>query len=112
MKFEIHFEFRGSLRNFQDLNFWDATSPHDDDDDSSSKKKLVNQNYLFDYSRIPFNSNAHLLLIPLGKPPHFVREYYSFWSHKMHSHLFSLHPSIWEIVENEMHFDSTKNLFS
>jgi hypothetical protein len=25
MKFEIHFEFRGSLRNFQDLNFWDAT---------------------------------------------------------------------------------------
>jgi hypothetical protein len=28
MKFEIHFEFRGSLRNFQDLNFWDATSMH------------------------------------------------------------------------------------
>jgi hypothetical protein len=25
MKFEIHFEFRGSLRNFQDLNFWDDT---------------------------------------------------------------------------------------
>jgi hypothetical protein len=25
MKFEIHFEFRASLRNFQDLNFWDAT---------------------------------------------------------------------------------------
>jgi hypothetical protein len=25
MKFEIHFEFRGSFRNFQDLNFWDAT---------------------------------------------------------------------------------------
>ena len=23
--FEIHFEFRGSLRKFQDLNFWDAT---------------------------------------------------------------------------------------
>jgi hypothetical protein len=28
----------------------------------------------------------------------------------MRSHLFSLHPSIWEIVENEMHFDSTINL--
>jgi hypothetical protein len=28
MKFEIHFEFRASLRNFQDLNFWDATLPH------------------------------------------------------------------------------------
>jgi hypothetical protein len=24
MKFEIHFEFRASLRNIQDLNFWDA----------------------------------------------------------------------------------------
>jgi hypothetical protein len=63
-------------------------SPHDDDDDSSSKKKPVNQNYSFDYSRIPFNSNAHLLSIPLGKPPHFDGEDYSFWSHKMRSHLF------------------------
>jgi hypothetical protein len=27
MKFEIHFEFRASLRKFQDLNFWDATGP-------------------------------------------------------------------------------------
>jgi hypothetical protein len=26
MKLEIHFEFRASLRKFQDLNFWDATS--------------------------------------------------------------------------------------
>jgi hypothetical protein len=25
MKFEIHFEFRASLRKFQDLNFWDST---------------------------------------------------------------------------------------
>jgi hypothetical protein len=32
-----------------------------------------------------------------------------FWSHKMRSHLFSLHLSIWEIVENGMHFDSTDN---
>jgi hypothetical protein len=85
-----------------------SSSPHDDDDDSL-KKKAVNQNYSFDYSRIPFNSNAHLLSIPLGKPPHFDGEDYSFWSHKMRSHLFSLHPSIWEIVENGMHFDSTDN---
>jgi hypothetical protein len=84
-----------------------SSSPHDDD--SSSKKKTVNQNYSFDYSCIPFNSNAHLLSIPLGKPPHFDGEDYSFWSHKMRSHLFSLHPSIWEIVENGMHFDSTDN---
>jgi hypothetical protein len=25
MKFKIHFEFRASLRKFQDLKFWDAT---------------------------------------------------------------------------------------
>jgi hypothetical protein len=82
-----------------------SSSPHDEDDDSS-KRKMVNQNYSFDYSRIPFNSNAHLLSIPLVKPPHFDGEDYSFWSHKMRNHLFSLHPSIWEIVENGMHFDS------
>jgi hypothetical protein len=29
MKFDIHFEFRRSLRNFQNLKFWDATNlPH------------------------------------------------------------------------------------
>jgi hypothetical protein len=70
---------------------------------------MVNQNYSFDYSRIPYNLNAHLLSILLGKPPHFIGEDYSFWSHKMRSHLFSLHPNIWEIVENGMHFDSTDN---
>jgi hypothetical protein len=87
-----------------------SSSPRDNnDDDDSSKKKPINQNYSFDYSRIPFNSNAHLLSIPLGKPPHFDGEDYSFWSHKMRSDLFSLHPSIWEIVENGMHFDSTDN---
>jgi hypothetical protein len=69
----------------------DASSSSPRDDDDSSKKKTVNQNY------------------SLGKPPHFDGEDYSFWSHKMCSHLFSLHPSIWEIVENGMHFDSTDN---
>jgi hypothetical protein len=86
-----------------------SSSPRDDGDDSSSKNKTVNQNYSFDYSRIPYNSNAHWLSIPLGKPPHFDGDDYSFWSHKMRSHLFSLHPSIWENVENGMHFDSTDN---
>jgi hypothetical protein len=87
-----------------------SSSPRDNnDDDSSSKKRTVNQNYSFDYSRMPYNSNAYLLSIPLGNPPHFDGEDYSFWSHKMRSHLFSLHPSIWEIVENGMHFDSTDN---
>jgi hypothetical protein len=46
-----------------------SSSPHDNKDNSSSKKKTVNQNYSFDYSRIPYNSNAHLLSIPLGEPP-------------------------------------------
>jgi hypothetical protein len=47
-----------------------SSSPRDDDDeDSSTKKKTVNQNYTFDYSHISYNSNAHLLSIPLGKPP-------------------------------------------
>jgi hypothetical protein len=84
-----------------------SSSPRDDDYDE--KKKPVNSNFSFDYSRIPYNSNAHLLSIPLGKPPHFDGKDYAFWSHKMCSHLFSLHPSIWEVVENIMHFDSTDN---
>jgi hypothetical protein len=40
---------------------------------------------------------------------YFDGEDYLFWSHKIRSHLFSLHPNIWEIVENGMHFDSTDN---
>jgi hypothetical protein len=78
-------------------------------DDDNEKKKTINSNFSFDYSRIPQNSNAHLLSIPLGKPPHFDGEDYGFWSHQMRSHLFFLHPSIWEIVENGMQFDSTDN---
>jgi hypothetical protein len=101
-------------RSIKKIIYYDndaSFSPRDDDDeDSLSKKKTVNQNYSFDYSRIPYNLNAHLLSIPLRKPPHFDGEDYSFWSHKMRSHLISLHPSIWEIVENGMHFDSTDNL--
>jgi hypothetical protein len=38
-------------------------------DDDYKKKKTVNSNFSFDYSRIPQSSNAHLLSIPLGKPP-------------------------------------------
>jgi hypothetical protein len=38
-----------------------SSSLRDNDDDSLSKKKTVNQNYSFHYSRIPYNSNAHLL---------------------------------------------------
>jgi hypothetical protein len=83
-----------------------SSSPKEDNDSSSSKKKTVKHNCSktsFNYCRIPYNSNAHLLSIPLGKPPHFDEEDYSWWSHKMCSHLFSLHPSIWDVVENGIH---------
>jgi hypothetical protein len=56
------------------------SSSKEDVDSSYSKKKMVKQNYSkmsFNYSRIPYNGNAHLLLIPLGKPPHFDEEDYS-----------------------------------
>jgi hypothetical protein len=68
-----------------------SSSQKDDDHNDYEKRKTVNSNFSFDYSRIPQNSNAHLLSIPLGKPPHFDGEDYGFWSHKMRSHLFSLH---------------------
>jgi hypothetical protein len=101
----------GKKRCIKKIIYYDSdessSSPRDDNYDE--KKKPINSNFSFDYSRIPYNSNAHLLSIPLGKPPQFDGEDYAFWSHKMHSHLFSLHPSIWEIVENGMQFDSTDN---
>jgi hypothetical protein len=87
----------------------DESSSSQKDDDDYEKKKTVNSNFSFDYSRIPQSTNAHLLSIPLGKPPHFDGEDYGFWSHKMRSHLISLHPSIWELVESGMQFDSTDN---
>jgi hypothetical protein len=81
----------GKKRRIKKIIYYDSdassSSPKDDDDeDSSSKKKTVNRNYSFDYSRTPYISSAHLLSIPLGKPPHFDGEGYSFWSHKMCSH--------------------------
>jgi hypothetical protein len=75
------------------------------------KKKTVNQNYSFDYSRIPYNSNAHLLSILLGKPPPpLVETTPLFEGIKCVVIYFFLHPSIWEIVENGMHSDSSDNL--
>jgi hypothetical protein len=96
-------------RCIKKIVYYDSDESSSSQKDDDEKKKTDNSNFSFDYSCIPFNSNAHLLSIPLGKPPHFDGEDYSFWSHKMRSHLFSLHPSIWEIVENGMLFDSTDN---
>jgi hypothetical protein len=60
-----------------------TSSQKDNNDDDYEKKKTVNSNFSFDYSHIPQSTNAHLLSIPLGKPPHFDGEDYGFWSHKM-----------------------------
>jgi hypothetical protein len=70
-------------RRIKNIIYYDSdtssSSPKDGDNvDSPIKKRTVNQNYSFDYSRIPYNSNAHLLSIPLGKPPHFDGEDYPF----------------------------------
>ena len=42
-----------------------SSSQKDNDDNDYEKKKTVNSNFSFDYSRIPKNSNAHLLSILL-----------------------------------------------
>ena len=68
-------------RRIKKIVYYDSdasSSSSRDDDDASSKKKTVNQNYSFDYSCIPYNSNAHLLSIPLGNTPNFGGEDYSF----------------------------------
>jgi hypothetical protein len=101
---------KNKTRRIKEIVYYDdsdESSSSQKDDDNYEKKKTVNSNFSFDYSRIPQSTNAHLLSILLGKPPHFDGEDYGFWSHKMRSHLFSLHPSIWEIVESGMQFDST-----
>jgi hypothetical protein len=60
-------------RRIKKTVYYDESSSSQRDDDDE-KKKTVNSNFSFDYSRIPQNSNAHLLSIPLGKPPHFDGE--------------------------------------
>jgi hypothetical protein len=54
-----------------------SSSSPKEEDDNDSKKKMVKQNYSkisFNYSCIPYGSNAHLLSIMLGKSPHFGGE--------------------------------------
>jgi hypothetical protein len=53
----------------------------------------------FNHSIISQNSNAQLISIPLGKPHNLDGEDYVWWIHKMKSNLYSLHPSICDIVE-------------
>jgi hypothetical protein len=67
------------------------------------KRRLKNYSKTyFNYYCIPCNSNAQLLLVLLGKPPQFDSEDYFWWSHKIKSHSYSLHPNIWDVVETGM----------
>jgi hypothetical protein len=68
-----------------------SSSPRDDDS-SSKKKRLIKTTPLI----IPIFRTIQMLIYFLFhlETPHFDGEDYSFWSHKMRSHLFSLHPSI------------------
>jgi hypothetical protein len=56
------------------------------------------------YPRIP--KHTPLLSVPLGKPPTFDGEDYSWWSDMMRYHLTSLHKSIWDVVEFRVHVPS------
>ena len=60
-------------RRIKEIIYYDdsdeSSSSQKDDDNDYEKKKTVNSNFSFDYSCIPQSSNAHLLSIPLGKPP-------------------------------------------
>jgi hypothetical protein len=59
-------------RRIKEIVYYDSdesSSSQKDDYNDYEKKKTVNSNFSFDYSRIPQSSNAHLLSIPLGKPP-------------------------------------------
>jgi hypothetical protein len=74
----------GKKKRIKRIIYYDSDassySPREDADSSSIKKKMVKQNYSkssFNYSRVPYNLNAHLLSIPLCKPPHFDGEDYS-----------------------------------
>jgi hypothetical protein len=87
-----------------------SSSPRDDDDeDSLSKKKRLIRITLLIILASFIIQMLIFYLFHSETPPHFDGEDYSFWSHKMRSYLFSLHPSIWEIVENGMYFDNTDN---
>jgi hypothetical protein len=56
---------RKNKRRIKKIVYYDSDeSSSSKRDDEDEKKKPVNSNFSFDYSRIPSNSNAHLLSIP------------------------------------------------
>jgi hypothetical protein len=80
-------------KKYKDFTFSSSSSSSDEESiyiKWRKKRKGVN-------SHIP--SNTPLLSVSLGKPPHIDGTSYSKWSHNIRGHLYSLHPSIWNIVE-------------
>jgi hypothetical protein len=64
-------------RRIKEIVYYDSdesSSSQKDNDNDYKKKKTVNSNFSFDYSCILQSSNAHLLSIPLGKPPPILME--------------------------------------
>jgi hypothetical protein len=80
----------------------DSSSPSmsSSSDSSIASKRHERKKYSKMSLRYPhILKRAHLLSVPLGKPPYFDGEDYCMWSDKMRHHLTSLHASIWDIVE-------------
>jgi hypothetical protein len=75
-----------------------STSNTESTPSKRNERKPVKSNQIsFQYSRIP--KHIPLLSIPLGKRLQFDGYDYSWWSIKMKSHLYSVHPSIWDVVD-------------
>jgi hypothetical protein len=80
----------------------DSSSPSTSGSDTPSITSKCHERKKF--SKIPLrypriSKHTPLLSVPLGKPPTFNGEDYSWWSEMMKYHLTSLHTSIWDIVK-------------
>jgi hypothetical protein len=72
-----------------------SSSPSTSGAESTTSKRRERKKYSkmpLRYPHIP--KRAHLLSVPLGKPPYFDGEDYCMWSDNMRHHLTSLHESI------------------
>jgi hypothetical protein len=100
--FKSHLKDDKKKKMMQKIVYYETntSSPSTSGAESTSSKhqecKLVNK-IPFRYPNIP--KHTPLFLITLGKPAQFDDEDYSWWSVKMKSHLSSLHPSIWDVVD-------------
>jgi hypothetical protein len=99
---------RKKKRHIKKIIYYDSDASSfsarvDDDDDSRRKRKLLIKTILL-IILIFLTNQMHICYIFHLENLLTLIEKTMFWSHKMCSHLFSLHPSIWEIVESGMHF--------